>query len=139
MAAYATTNDYASIYGVTLSQAETTRVGNLLDLASSILNVELNKRGKSTEYITDDEDLSNVAKLVVCSSVHRVMKKAEEAGGDITQFSQSALGYSVSGTYLNPGDDLYFLENELKRLGLKRQKIGVIEPYVNSWYPGNSN
>lgn len=137
--AYATTDDYIGIYGVTLSSNDEERVGNLLDLASSILNVELHKRGKETTYITDDTDMVNVAKLIVCSSVHRVMKKAEEAGGDITQFSQSALGYSISGTYLNPGDDLYFLENELKRLGLKRQRIGVIEPYANQWYPSNSD
>ena len=138
MASYANTNDYANIYGVALSPSDEMRISDLLDLASSMLNVELSKRGKTAEYITDDEDLSNVAKLVVCSSVHRIMKRAEEPGGDITQFSQSALGYSISGTYLNPGDDLYFLENELKRLGLKRQRFGVIEPYGITWHPGHS-
>ena len=45
------------------------------------------------------------------------------------QSSESALGYSVSGTFLNPGGGLFIKKSELSRLGLKRQKIGVIELY----------
>ena len=135
--AYATVNDYEAIYGISLSASDSDRVETLLDSASSMLNVELKKRGKTASYINDDEDLTEVAKLVVCASVNRIMKKNSSAGADLSQYSQSALGYTVSGTFLNPGDDLYFLTNELKRLGLKRQRIGVIEPYGNSWYPGD--
>lgn len=137
--AYATPDDYEGIYGVNLSLSDSERVENLLNAASSMLNVELKKRGKTASYITDDEDIAEVARLVCCAAVNRIMKKASDTGGDLSQFSQSALGYTVSGTYLNPGDDLYFLNNELKRLGLKRQLIGVIEPYANSWYPDHSD
>lgn len=137
--AYATVNDYEAIYGISLSASDSDRVETLLDSASSMLNVELRKRGKTASYITDDDDLTEVAKLVVCASVNRIMKKNSSSGADLSQYSQSALGYTVSGTFLNPGDDLYFLTNELKRLGLKRQRIGVIELYGNSWYPDNSD
>ena len=47
----------------------------------------------------------------------------------MTQFSQSALGYSMSGTYLVPGGGLFIKKSELSRLGLRKQKIGTIEMY----------
>ena len=50
-------------------------------------------------------------------------------GEPMTQMSESALGYSVSGTYLVPGGGLFIKRSELKRLGLTRQKYGVIEFY----------
>ena len=43
------------------------------------------------------------------------------------QFSQSALGYTASGTYLVPGGGLFIKKSELSRLGLKRQRIGVLD------------
>ena len=45
----------------------------------------------------------------------------------ISQMSQSALGYSVSGTYLVPGGGLFIKKSELARLGLRRQRYGVID------------
>ena len=47
------------------------------------------------------------------------------------QMSQSALGYSVSGTFLVPGGGLFIKKSELARLGLRRQRIGVINIYGN--------
>ena len=47
----------------------------------------------------------------------------------MVQESQSALGYTWSGTYLSPGGGLFIKDSELKRLGLKRQKIGGINIY----------
>jgi hypothetical protein len=44
----------------------------------------------------------------------------------MTQMSQSALGYSYSGTFLNPGGGLFIKKSELARLGLKKQRIGVV-------------
>jgi len=43
--------------------------------------------------------------------------------------SQSALGYSVSGTFLVPGGGLFIKRSELARLGLLRQRVEVIELY----------
>lgn len=45
----------------------------------------------------------------------------------MTQLSQSALGYSVSGTYLNPGGGIFVKKSELKLLGILRQRLGVID------------
>ena len=47
----------------------------------------------------------------------------------LTQFSESALGYVQSGTYLVPGGGLFIKKSELARLGLRRQQIGVLEMY----------
>ena len=55
----------------------------------------------------------------------------------MSQMSQSALGYSVSGTYLVPGGGLFIKKSELARLGLRRQRMGVIELYDDKRNNGN--
>ena len=56
----------------------------------------------------------------------------------MTQESQSALGYSWSGTFLSPGGGLFIKKDELKRLGLKRQKIGGRHLYgEDTWHPSH--
>ena len=47
----------------------------------------------------------------------------------MTQYAESALGYSVSGSFLVPGGGLFIKDSELKRLGLKKQRYGVIDFY----------
>ena len=55
----------------------------------------------------------------------------------LSQESQSALGYNWSGTYLVPGGGIFIKKSELARLGLKRQRRGVIELYGEN--SGNYN
>ena len=47
----------------------------------------------------------------------------------MTQESQGALGYTWSGTYAIPGGGIAaaIMRNDLKRLGLRRQRIGTVE------------
>lgn len=45
------------------------------------------------------------------------------------QSSQAAMGYSLSMTWLNSGQSLYFLRNELEELGFLRQRYGALEVY----------
>jgi hypothetical protein len=47
----------------------------------------------------------------------------------MTQMSESALGYSFQGSFLVPGGGLFIKKSELARLGLKRQRYGVIDFY----------
>lgn len=54
--------------------------------------------------------------------------KAKYEGFD-DYMSQSALGYSVTGTYLIPGGGLFIKKSELSRLGLRRQRVGVMDIY----------
>ena len=50
-------------------------------------------------------------------------------GEPMTQMTQSAGGYSASGTFLVPGGGLFIKKSELARLGLRRQRFGGIELY----------
>ena len=76
-----------------------------------------------------DEDMKIVIKNTVIQSVMRALTSMENSASAISQASQSALGYSASVTYVNAGQSLYFLRNELKELGLMRQRFGALEVY----------
>jgi len=70
--------------------------------------------------------LENVVKSVTVDVVARALMTSTNSE-PMSQMSQSALGYSVSGTYLVPGGGLFIKKSELSRLGLRRQRCGVID------------
>lgn len=126
---YATPDDYERVYQVTLNADQHSRLPILLGFASSLLRQEAKRRGYDMdEMLAKDADKASIAMMITLASVHRVMSK-QEADMPLEQFSQSALGYTFSGTYVNPGDDLYFLNNELKRIGIIKQRYGALEIY----------
>lgn len=126
----ATVEEYEAKFNKHLTDAEKEQVKLLLIDASSLLRVEASNRGFNLDFIiARDDDKKNVAKMVVLASVKRVMQKLDERGA-FEQVSESALGYSFSGTYVNPGEDIYFLNNELKRLGLDRKAQGF---FIDLW------
>ena len=130
MADFATVEDVENLWRP-LTAAETEKVENLLPVVSDALRYEAVKVGKDLDQmITDTPTLANVAKAVTVDVVARVMRQATE-GEAMTQESQSGLGYTWSGTYAIPGGGIAnsIMRNDLKRLGLKRQQIGVIEFY----------
>lgn len=128
MSVYATTDDIAEIWRP-LKPSEEERAEALLDVVSASLRMEASKRGKDLEQmIADSEDLALVAKSVTVDVVARALMTSTDSE-PMTQMSQSALGYSVSGTYLVPGGGLFIKKSELARLGLSRQRYGVIDFY----------
>lgn len=127
---YASVEDYEKVYNTALNNEQHKRLLMLIELASSLLREEANKRNMNlSAVISSSDDKANVAKMVVLACVHRVMSKDDDQDMPLEQFSQSALGYTFSGTYVNPGDDLYYLRNELKRMGIIKQKYGAMEIY----------
>lgn len=127
---YASVEDYEKVYNTALNNEQHKRLLMLIELASSLLREEANKRNMNLgAVISSSDDKANVAKMVVLACVHRVMSKDDDQDMPLEQFSQSALGYTFSGTYVNPGDDLYYLRNELKRMGIIKQKYGAMEIY----------
>lgn len=127
---YASVEDYEKVYNTALNNDQHKRLLMLIELASSLLREEANKRNMNlSAVISSSDDKANVAKMVVLACVHRVMSKDDEQDMPLEQFSQSALGYTFSGTYVNPGDDLYYLRNELKRMGIIKQRYGAMEIY----------
>lgn len=112
-----------------LSNQEIERVKLLLPIVSDSLRMEANKVGKNLDtMIKETPALANVAKSVTVDVVARTLMTSTDSE-PMTQVTQSALGYSYTGTYLVPGGGLFIKKSELARLGLKRQRYGVIELY----------
>ena len=100
---------------------------------SAVLYVqeEYSAQGKDLDQmIEDNPELENVAKSVPVDVVARTLMTSTEQE-PMTQATESALGYSVSGTFLVPGGGLFIKKSELARLGLRRQRYGVIDFYGN--------
>ena len=106
-----------------LSTEERTRAENLMELVIGILEVKAHEKGMDLYQIADP-----LVKSVVYDVVARTLMTSTNQE-PMTQMSQSAGGYSVSGTFLVPGGGLFIKKSELARLGLLRQKCGVIDPY----------
>lgn len=124
---FATLNDVIKLFRP-LTPEETERVEALLPVVSDVLRHEAENVGKNLdEMIACDcgGSYENVVRSVTVDVVARsIMTPTNDA--PMSQFSQSALGYTVSGTYLVPGGGLFVKKDELRRLGLRRQKMGVI-------------
>ena len=124
--------DYATVADITLlwramTQDETTRAKALIPIVCDSLRTEAYKVGKNLDsMIADNPWLESVAKSVTVDVVARTLMTSTDTE-PTTQFAESALGYSVSGTYLVPGGGLFIKKSELARLGLRRQRLGVID------------
>lgn len=130
MADFATVNDVIAISGNTYTAAEQERISTLLPLICDTLRLEANKVGKDLDEMAGNEAYASVLKLVTCDVVIRAMRQTQ-TGDPLSQESQSANGYTWSGTYAIPGGGIAgaIMNNDLKRLGLRRQKYGVIDFY----------
>ena len=128
MAKYATVNDVIALFRA-LTPEEQQRVTSLLPIVEDELRQRAHDVGKDLDDMIDNGDvLPNVVKSVVVDVVARaLMTPTNDA--PMSQYSESALGYTVSGTFLVPGGGLFVKKSELERLGLRRQRIGVIELY----------
>lgn len=125
---FATTQDLEKIWRK-LSADETIRSEALLVIVSDSLREEAYKVGKDLdEMIKIRQSFESVVKSVTIDVVARTLMTSTNQE-PMTQYSQGALGYTMSGTYLVPGGGLFIKNSELSRLGLRRQRYGVIEPY----------
>lgn len=108
---------------------ELCRSEELLRTVSHVLRVEAKKVKKDLDLLVkNDESYSYLVKSVVVDIVARTLMTSTNQE-PMTQYSESALGYSVSGSFLVPGGGLFIKDSELKRLGLKKQRYGVIDFY----------
>lgn len=130
MSDYATVNDVIAISGIAYTAAEQERIQALLPLVCSALRVEAHKVGRDLDEMASDEDYANELKLVTCDIVIRAMRQTL-TGDPVSQETQSANGYSWTGTYAIPGGGISgaIMNNDLKRLGLRGQRYGVIDFY----------
>lgn len=128
MSSFATVEDMTSLWR-TMSIAETERAEALLPVVSDMLRNEAKKSGKDLDtMIGDDTVLANVARSITVDIVARALNTSTDAE-PMTQMTESALGYSFTGTFLSPGGGLFIKRDELAKLGLRRQRIGVIDQW----------
>lgn len=129
-------NNLASVNDVNrlwkpLSNAEQEQVEALLPVVSDSLRQEAKRVGKDLDkMIAKGEILPNVVKSVVVDIISRYLDQlSSDNASTLSQESQSALGYSWSGTYVNTGGGMSILKKDLKRLGLTRQRFGMVDLY----------
>lgn len=125
--AFATVQDINLLWRP-LSESESIRAKALLPLISDALRQCAVNVGKDLdEMAADSEAYASTLKLVTVDVVTRVLRQSTD-GDAMSQESQSALGYSWSGTYAVPGGGIAnaIMNNDLKRLGLATQQIGTV-------------
>lgn len=117
-----------------LKPVEIERAEALLETISDMLREEAVRYGRDLDkMVAERASYATVVKSVVVDIVARTLMTSTEQE-PMTQFSQSALGYSVSGSYLVPGGGIFIKNSELKRLGFTRQRYGAVEMYDQRYY-----
>ena len=125
---FATVEDLKKLWRA-LKFDEEKRAEALLEVVSHSLRIEAKKVGKDLDgLVATDPSLAMVVKSVTVDVVARTLMTSTDQE-PMTQMTESALGYSFSGSYLVPGGGLFIKDSELKRLGLKKQRYGVIDIY----------
>lgn len=128
MQQYASLSDVIELWRP-LTQEESNRATKLIEVVSSSLRVAAKNVDKDLDaMVAEDEDLAAVAKSVTVDVVARTLMTSTNQE-PMTQFSESGMGYSASGSFLVPGGGLFIKKSELARLGLRRQRFGVMEIY----------
>lgn len=128
MEKFATIEDLETLWRP-LKVSENERAEKLIEIVSDSLREEAYKVNKDIDKtIKERPSYKNVVKSVVVDVVARTLMTSTEQE-PMTQYSQSGLGYSVSGTYLIPGGGLFIKKSEFKRLGLTTQRFGTLEIY----------
>jgi len=130
MANLASVNDVNSLWK-SLSHAEQEQVEALLPVVADSLRQEAKRVGKDLDkMITEGDVLPNVVKSVVVDIISRYLEQlSSDNASTLSQESKSALGYTWSGTYVNTGGGMSILKKDLKRLGLTRQRFGMVDIY----------
>jgi hypothetical protein len=135
---YATIDDVQTLFRP-LSADEITKATALLPIVSDELRYRAVLVGRDLDAMIEATPLlASVAKEVTVSVISRILRQ-NLTGDALTQEAQSGLGYSWSGTYAVPGGGIgnAILPSDLKRLGLKRQRYGWLDPY-DPRFGGNS-
>lgn len=109
---------------------ETERAEKLLEIVSDSLREEADKVGKDLDIMVAEKPpyFLSVVKSVTVDIVSRTLMTSTDQE-PVTQGTESALGYSQTYNFLVPGGGLFIKNSELNRLGLRRQRYGVIDFY----------
>lgn len=125
---FATVEDIALLWRP-LTAAEQAKANALLPLVSDEIRVLGKSSGKNVDAMIEaSPEYGSVVKIVTVDIVTRVLRQSTE-GDAMSQESQSALGYSWSGTYAIPGGGIAnaIMKNDLKKLGFLIQNVGAVK------------
>lgn len=111
-----------------LKGTEIDRCMGLLETISDTLRLEAERYGIDLDKKAENTVYANVLKSVVVDIVARTLLTSTD-NEPVSQFTESALGYSYTGTYLTPGGGIFIKDTELRKLGIKKQRYGVIDFY----------
>jgi len=112
-----------------LKPDEIPRATKLLKVVSDSLREQALKVGKDLDNMVAERlSYATVVQSVTVDVVARTLMTSTDQE-PMTQASEAAMGYSWSGSYLVPGGGLFIKNSELTKLGLRRQRYGVMEPY----------
>lgn len=128
MESFATLEDVIRLWRA-LTPEETERTRALLPVVSDALRWEAKRVHKDLDRMIDENPVFfRVVQSVTVDVIARTLMTSTNQE-PMTQASESALGYSVSGTFLVPGGGLFIKNAELARLGLKNQRYGALDFY----------
>ena len=128
MSDFATIDDLKELWRP-LKTEEMTRAPALLGVVSDSLREEAKRVGRDLdELVAASASYAAVVKSVTVDVVARTLMTSTDQE-PMTQTAEGALGYTWSGSYLVPGGGLFIKNSELTRLGLRRQRYGVIDFY----------
>lgn len=126
MSNFATVDDLIKVYGK-LNAEQTEKANELLGYVSNYFRYLAKEYNRDLDLeIAGDEIIKSNAKL---ATINVVVRELEKKNSSLSQESQSALGYTWSGSYVNTGGGLSVLNKDLKLLGLNMQKVGLIDVY----------
>lgn len=130
MITYATVQDVSDLWRP-LTADEQTKAQKIIEAVSAEIRMDAKRVGKDFDaMIAVDSDLEYIARVIVVAVVSReIVAPQTSSAGVMSQFSEGALGYTVSGTIMNPGQKIYLMKNELHRLGILRQRYGTMEVF----------
>ena len=129
--AYAKVSDITAL-GRSLTNQQQEAAEVLLAQASAKLRLMAQKYKKNIDDLIADpvtgEDYALAVKSVVVQAVCRALDSVN-SNAVASQGTESIGAYSLTMNYLNAGQSLYFLRNELKDLGLMQQRFGWLDMY----------
>ena len=109
---------YATVSDLVCTVSDQGMATKLIDRASRMID-------SACGGITPSAD---IAKDVCCAMVERALAAYEADLVGIKQSSETAGPYTWSGTYSNPGGDLYITKAEKKNLGIGLGSLGFARP-----------
>ena len=134
MSEFATLQDVLTLTGTDYTTQQQERISALIPVVSDLIERKGREVGKNVhKEMAIDSAYASVVKLVTVDVVSRVMRQSTD-GEPMSQESQSALGYSWSGTYAIPGGGIAMslMNNERKILGFKQQALRSVKLWGHS-------